>query len=297
MKKLFAVLLLLPGLALASTFNLFSPATGILKGSSTTYVTTAAVGSDVTALFTGSCTAASFLRADGVCSIIYASTEPQSGYSETDQGTDLKNWIWDINGGIVQFGTATDAAPTTLVNPAIKITRGATTVLTNITLGYSVAASYTFPFTGTATFSGAVSGTRFNFSSGVSASGDSVYSPSGGQIGLSTSGTQRLLLTTNFTLTTALISGGTTFTVSGCSNSAHAGGAFAGTVTLGANSCSLVVTPGQTAPTGWTCQAHDRNAPTVLIGGESSSNATTATFTIPVTAGSTDVISFSCTGF
>jgi hypothetical protein len=54
---------------------------------------------------------------------------------------------------------------------------------------------------------------------------------------------------------------------------------------------------GITATNGWTCQAHDRTAPTVLIGGESSSTTTTASFTIPAGAGATDVISFSCTGF
>lgn len=33
--------------ALANTFNLFTPVTGVLKGSATTYVTTAAAGSDI----------------------------------------------------------------------------------------------------------------------------------------------------------------------------------------------------------------------------------------------------------
>jgi hypothetical protein len=54
--------------ALAGTFNLFSPATGILKGSSSTYVTTAAASSDVIGLWSGSCNSSSFLRGDGSCS-------------------------------------------------------------------------------------------------------------------------------------------------------------------------------------------------------------------------------------
>jgi hypothetical protein len=100
---------------------------------------------------------------------------------------------------------------------------------------------------------------------------------------------------------TGLISTGTKFTTSGCSVSSTTGGATAGIFTLGANSCTVVITingaTGLTAPTGWSCQAHDRTAPTVLIGGESASTATTASFTIPAGAGATDVISYSCTGF
>lgn len=98
-----------------------------------------------------------------------------------------------------------------------------------------------------------------------------------------------------------VVSGGTKFTTSGCSVSATTGGGTAGTFTLGANSCTVVVTlagaTGAVAPNGWTCDAHDRTAPTLLIGGESSSTTTTASFTIPAGAGATDVISFSCLGF
>ncbi len=95
-----------------------------------------------------------------------------------------------------------------------------------------------------------------------------------------------------------IISTGTRFSVSGCSATATSGGATAGLITLGANSCTVVVTPtGITAPSGWTCSAHDRTAPTVLIGGESSSTTTTASIPIPAGAGTTDVISFSCTAY
>jgi hypothetical protein len=94
---------------------------------------------------------------------------------------------------------------------------------------------------------------------------------------------------------------GTKFTASGCSNSATAGGASAGVFTIGATSCTVVVTisgaTGATAPNGWTCQAHDRTHPTVLIGGESSSTTTTASITIPAGASTSDVISFSCTAY
>lgn len=67
--KSFAIGLFLgiSGLALASTFNLFSPATGVLKGSASTYVTTAAASSDIRAMWSGTCNASSFLRGDGAC--------------------------------------------------------------------------------------------------------------------------------------------------------------------------------------------------------------------------------------
>lgn len=68
MKKLAFVLgLLFAGLAHAATFNLFSPATGVLKGSSSTYVTSAAASSDIIGLWTGTCNSTTFLRADGSC--------------------------------------------------------------------------------------------------------------------------------------------------------------------------------------------------------------------------------------
>lgn len=100
---------------------------------------------------------------------------------------------------------------------------------------------------------------------------------------------------------TGLISTGTKFTTTGCSVSSTTGGATAGIFTLGANSCTVVVTmngaTGLTAPNGWTCQAHDRTGISVIIDGESSSTTTTASIVIPVTAGATDVIAFSCTGY
>ncbi len=101
--------------------------------------------------------------------------------------------------------------------------------------------------------------------------------------------------------TPGVLSAGTKFTTSGCSVSSTSGGATAGVFTLGANSCTVVVTlngaTGFTATNGWQCVAVDRTAPTVLIGGNSSSSATTASFVIPAGAGATDVIGFACTGY
>lgn len=53
--------------AQAQTYNRFTPANGILVGDVSTYVTTAADSSDVISLWTGTCNASNFLRADGAC--------------------------------------------------------------------------------------------------------------------------------------------------------------------------------------------------------------------------------------
>lgn len=59
--------LLLPMQAHAQAFNKFLPATGILKGNVSTYVTTAAASADVISLWSGTCNSSTFLRADGTC--------------------------------------------------------------------------------------------------------------------------------------------------------------------------------------------------------------------------------------
>lgn len=51
-----------------TTYSKFAPANGILKGSTTTYVTTPAVNTDVVSLFSGSCSASTYLSGSGVCS-------------------------------------------------------------------------------------------------------------------------------------------------------------------------------------------------------------------------------------
>lgn len=68
MKKILAsVLLITCGLAYGATYNLFSPANGVLKGSASTYITTSATYSDLTALFSGTCSSSTYLRGDGSC--------------------------------------------------------------------------------------------------------------------------------------------------------------------------------------------------------------------------------------
>jgi len=102
--------------------------------------------------------------------------------------------------------------------------------------------------------------------------------------------------------TTGIISGGTKFTTSGCSVASTTGGGSAGKMTIGANACSVIITmngvTGLTAPNGWSCKANDETAvaanATLYF---SANNQTTATLSVPSTAGTTDVIDFHCTAF
>lgn len=66
----------LAGVAFGATFNLFSPATGVLKGNASTYVTTAAASTDIITMFSGSCNNGTYLRGDGTCN-----TPPGTGVS------------------------------------------------------------------------------------------------------------------------------------------------------------------------------------------------------------------------
>lgn len=74
MKKLGLLLALFALSVQAATFNLFSPATGVLKGNTNTYITSAAGSSDIIALWSGTCNASSFLRGDGACAAAGAGT-------------------------------------------------------------------------------------------------------------------------------------------------------------------------------------------------------------------------------
>jgi hypothetical protein len=96
------------------------------------------------------------------------------------------------------------------------------------------------------------------------------------------------------------ISEGTKFTTNnGCTDSATAGGATAGTFTVGSTSCTEVVTMGNsaTAPNGWSCTVVDiTTLADVTNPHQTTSNATTATF-VTGTVVSGDKIQFSCIGY
>lgn len=76
----------------AATFPVFSPVSGILKGSATSYVTTAAVASDVYGLWSGGCTSAKYLRGDGACSAVTLTSDVTGALPVANGGTALASY-------------------------------------------------------------------------------------------------------------------------------------------------------------------------------------------------------------
>jgi hypothetical protein len=93
--------------------------------------------------------------------------------------------------------------------------------------------------------------------------------------------------------------GGTKFTISGCTAGTTVGGATAGTYTSGTTgTCTVVITmngaTGLTAPNGWSCAASDLTTPADT---QTQSASTTTTATITGTTITGDVIAFHCMGY
>lgn len=94
--------------------------------------------------------------------------------------------------------------------------------------------------------------------------------------------------------TPALLATGTQ-SVSGCSLSSAAGGAWAGKFASGTTgTCTVTITPGITAPNGWTCDAHDLTTPANVIN-QTRSTTTTCTISGPTSLG--DVITWKGVAF
>ena len=83
------VLLGFAGLVGAATFPYFQPSNGVMKGNANSYVTTSAVASDITGLWSGTCNSSSYLRGDGTCvnppgtGVTSVSLTAPSGFSVT----------------------------------------------------------------------------------------------------------------------------------------------------------------------------------------------------------------------
>lgn len=110
--------------------------------------------------------------------------------------------------------------------------------------------------------------------------------------------TNYAMKTTGKSLINGEISGGTTFTVSGCSATSPVGGATAGQFTSGTTGvCTATVTingaTGMTAPNGWSCWANDETTGNLFR--QTGSNTATATFS--GTTVTSDVITFGCMGY
>ncbi len=133
-----------------------------------------------------------------------------------------------------------------------------------------------------------------NFTSGTA--GDFYYSTGFDQFfGPRTAGGSPLWPPQSLPNFSGVISNGTTFTASGCSNSALVGGATAGSFTSGTTgTCTVVITPGILAPHGWACRAADITTSADLL---TQTATTTSTFTLSGATVSADVVNFSCVGY
>lgn len=129
---IFAALLTVTAGLSAATFNLFQPAAGILKGNPSTYVTTAAIATDVISLWTGTCNASTFLRADGSCQ---AAAGSASGANPT-----ATIGLTAVNGAAATF-LRSDGAPA--LSQAIAPTWTAPHIFSSTGAGASRAATIT----------------------------------------------------------------------------------------------------------------------------------------------------------
>ena len=96
------------GLGQQNTFYKFAPATGILKGSSTTYVTTAAVAADIKGLWTGTCDATTFLRGDGACAALSpAGSNSQIQFNNSGAFGATSLFTWNNATDVLNVGAST----------------------------------------------------------------------------------------------------------------------------------------------------------------------------------------------
>lgn len=106
MKKLFAnlsllaALLALSAVADAQVYTKFGPANGVLKGSTTTFQTTAATSTDITSLWSGTCDVTTFLRGGGACTLLAGGDIPPINLGTTaNGGVSSASILLGTNGG------------------------------------------------------------------------------------------------------------------------------------------------------------------------------------------------------
>jgi hypothetical protein len=96
-------------------------------------------------------------------------------------------------------------------------------------------------------------------------------------------------------LTDPLVAGTGAQTLTGCSLSNLKGGAAAGSFVSGTTgTCTVTITPGITAPNGFTCSAHDLTTPTDVL---SQTTTTTTTCTVAGTTVTGDLVTYGVTAF
>lgn len=184
--------------AVTGTLPVANGGTGQTSLSALTANPTASVGPTAT---NGS--ASTFMRSDAAPAVdltaaytwtgnhTASGSEPRRIFIETDQGTDLKNWDWDLQAGVYCLRTRTDADGAG--QNAICATRGTTTAISNVSLGNATNnPTGTFLGTGTFTFGGQVTTPRVNVN-GSTVPTTGIYQ-TGSNLGFATSGANQATL-------------------------------------------------------------------------------------------------------
>lgn len=311
--------------ALAATFNLFSPATGVLKGSASTYVTTAAVSSDIIAMWTGTCTASTtrYLATDGTCQVVAAGgsvANPTAVIGLTavngaatsairsDGAPALSQAIVPTWTGAHTFA-ATMTARNILPQSATTYDIGADGNTYNKLFVESVLEANGWPFlsfTGTTLELGHSGWTGIDFGNSFNstyfyifegAAGSATFkgsivgqSATGGAMG---AGTANVVGSYVNGISASAITSGAVFTATGCSITSLVGGDTAGTFNSGTSGTCTVAITLPIAHAGWVCAAQDLTTPATF----QQTATTTTSCTVAATTVSGDAVVFTARSY
>lgn len=244
MKKIYGLIL---GLfisvgAFGATFNLFTPASGVLKGNPSTYVTTSATSTDVKSLWSGTCDSTSYLRGDGTCA-----TPPGTGGGTVNSVALSAPSVFGVSGSpVTTTGTlALSFATGQTANSFLATPDGTTGALSlrtilngdlptvNVAHGGTGVATITGPLkgNGTSAFSAATSADIYGLWSGTCSSG--TFLRGDGACAAGSAGTVTsvaLTVPSGFSVTGSPVTSSGTLAISGTLNPA-AGGTGVATLT------------------------------------------------------------------
>lgn len=270
--------------------------TGPLKGNGTSAFT-AAVASDITGLWSGTCNSASYLRGDGACTTTPAGANPSASAGMSA-----------VNGTATTF-MASDSAPA--ISAAITPSWSGTHTFTNTTASFVLNNSgagadakntrFNINSSGSFAIASAADATPTSFASTFMQGTRSGTTWTGVNFGNSTdnppytfNGTGTVTVSGQIVMSKGLVSAGTKFTASGCSNTTTVGGSTAGSYNSGTTGTCTVVVTLPTATNGWACRASDITTVADVV---SQSATTTTSCTLTGTTVSGDTIVFSALGY